>query len=632
MFTSRLLKKPNKSHDIEPQEVFLDDLAKRREIEFGISEKKFEVPLSKRILQAFLVFVIILILLLFGKTFQFQVLKNKDFLVKAQENKFIIRSIQAARGVIYDNQGKQLVFNKQSFDLVLNKQNLPELDLVKDKLFKEVSKIIEEDFETLKNKIEEEENQRFLVASNLSHQKLILLEARLNEFPGFQIEQNPIREYPDGETFAHLIGYTGRATSFDYVGKSGLESSYEETLRKEPGELRFERDAHGNIISREIISLPGPGHSLILWLDSNLQNKIKEVLEKTLKNIGSKKAAAVALNPQNGGVLSLISLPSFDNNLFSKGADIQILKNLLSDPQESLFNRAISGLYPTGSTIKPLVAVAALEEGIISASKKINCQGKIVIPHPYESEVIYEKHDWRVHYATDLKKAIAESCNVYFYTIGGGYEEQKGLGPSKIKKYLELFNWANKTGVDLPGESIGLIPSPDWKKEKKKENWWDGDTYNLAIGQGDILITPLQVASSFVAIANRGTLYKPEIVKEIIDSEKNLIEEIKPEIIRENFIDDKNIQIVREGMRDAVTGENAPFASAVVLNSLPVSAAAKTGTAQTPKPDYYHNWVIVFAPYDKPEIVLTIMIEDVKDVQVAALPAAKEILEWYFNR
>ena len=371
---------------------------------------------------------------------------------------------------------------------------------------------------------------------------------------------------------------------------------------------------------------------MVLWLDSELQKKIEEILHKILENVGAEKAVGVALDPKTGGILALVSIPSYDNNLFSKGADQEALSNLLTDLQEPLFNLVISGLYPTGSVIKPLIASAALEEEIISPSKKIDWKGGIAIPHNYEPEITTIKQDWRIHYATDMRKAIAESCNVYFYTIGGGYENQEGLGPSRIKEYLELFGWGNKTGIDLPGEVEGLIPSVEWKKEVKKEGWWDGDTYNLSIGQGDISVTPLQVVAAFVAIANGGTLYKPKGVKQIIDSEKNIIEEISPEILRENFIDPENLQIVREGMRRAVTGEGSPYASAVSLNSLPIKASAKTGTAQTSRPDYFHNWITVFAPYDDPQIVLTIMIENVEGIRAATLPAAKEILNWYFTR
>ena len=628
--------------DIEPQEIFLDNLAKKKEAQLGVSEKTFEVPLSEKVLKGLLFFIIALALVLLAKTFQFQVLENKKFTALANENKFIFHSIKAARGVIYDSKGNQLVFNKSSFDLILNKQELPTLDYEKIEVFKKVSEIIKEDFKDLEKRINEAKNQNVIILKNLDHQTLILLETKITQLSGFKIEQNEIREYKDGPSFAHLIGYTGKISteelkenpevysSFDYVGREGIEKFYEEILKKNPGKTQIERDVHGSFLSKEIISLPESGDSLVLWLDSELQKKIEETLQKILENVGSEKAVGVALDPKTGGILALVSIPSYDNNLFSKGADQEALFNLLADPQEPLFNLVISGLYPTGSVIKPLVASAALEEEIISPSKKINCKGGITIPHKYEPEISTVKQDWRIHGWTNMRKAIAESCNVYFYTIGGGYEDQEGLGPSRIKEYLELFGWGNKTEIDLPGEAAGLIPSPEWKKEVKKEPWWDGDTYNLSIGQGDISVTPLQVVAAFAAIANGGTLYKPKSVKQIIDSEKNLIEEIGSEILRENFIDSENLQIVREGMRRAVTGEGSPYASAVSLNSLSVKTAAKTGTAQTSRPDYYHNWITVFAPYDDPQIVLVIMIENVKGIRVATLPVVKEVFNWYF--
>jgi len=617
----------SKFPSIEPQEIFLDRLSRKKEEELGISEKKFEVPLSKKILKGALLFFIILLLFLLVKTFQFQVLDYKKFSALAEENKFIIHSINAERGVIYDSRGEQLIFNKPSFNLVLDKSKLPEDDSEKIRIFKEVSGIIGKDI--IYNDLENE----VLVSKNLDHQTLILLKTKIDRLPGFQVEQNSIRYYIEGPSFAHLLGYIGKGWS-DYVGRDGLEKSYEEILRKNPGKIRVETDAYGNLLSKEIISLPESGKSLVLWLDAELQRKIEQSLEKILEKTGAQKAAGVALNPKTGGVMALVSIPTYDNNLFNKEADQESLKNLLIDPQEPLFNRAISGLYATGSTVKPFIATAALEEEIISPLKKIDCQGKIVIPNKYNPEIATEKQDWRIHGLTDIRKAIAESCNVYFYTIGGGYKDQIGLGPTRIKKYLELFGWGKKTGIDLPGEVQGFIPYPEWKKENKKEDWWDGDTYNLSIGQGDIKVTPLQVAAAFVAVANNGTLLKPKVVKEIVDSKKNLIDELEPEILRENFVNPENLQIIREGMRNAVTGEGSPYASSVLLNSLPISSAAKTGTAQTQtlKAGYFHNWITVFAPYEDPQIVLTIMIENIKEVQAVALPVAKEVLEWYFSR
>jgi len=633
-----------RTSDIEPQEILLDKLAQKKGEELGISERKFEVPLSRTFLHLTYIISLVLVLILFIKTFQLQVIQGEQFSVLAEENKFIIHQIKASRGVIFDRDFNQLVFNKPSFDLIYKKNDLPKEELKRLRVLKEVSNILNEDFEILNKKIEESQESQILISDNLSHQTLIILEAKIKELPGFEIENNTIRDYELGEDFAHLIGYTGKIKASelredpefysitDYIGRDGIEKSYETLLRKNPGKLRVERDALGNLISKEIIQFPESGKSLVLWLDSELQRKIKGELEKTLKTTGAKGVSAVALDPNTGGVLALVSLPSFDNNLFQKGADSEALNNLLKDPFElkPLFNRVVSGQYLTGSTIKPLIASAVLEEKIILPQKQIYDPGFIEVPHKYIPEIVYKYEDWMVHGWTNLKKAIAESCNVYFYTVGGGYGEQEGLGPTKIKKYLEFFGWGSKTGIDLPGEVEGFIPDKEWKEKTFDEGWWDGDTYLLSIGQGYLLISPLEVASSFVSIANKGTLFQPQIVKEVINSEKELIEEIKPKIIREGFIDYKNLQIVREGMRQAVTGENSPHASAVLLNSLPVKVAAKTGTAERGG-DYYHNWITVFAPYENPEVVLTITIEDVKGMQVAALPVAKEILDWYFG-
>jgi len=610
--------------DIEPQEIFLDQLAQKKEAELGIRERKLEVPVSRKILRGIFFFIIVFLLILFAKTFQFQILENEKYSVLANENKFIFYSIKAERGVIYDSQGEQVVFNEPSFDLVLDKDKLPEDQSERTRVLEEISQIINQDYHEFENET--------LIVKNLDHETLILLETKIAQFPGFQIERSSIRYYKEGSSFAHIIGYTGKESDEEYIGRDGLEKSYEEILRKNPGKTRVERDVYGNPLSKEIVSLPESGKSLVLWLDSGLEKKIEQVLGNILENTGAEKAVGVALDPKTGGVMALVSLPTYDNNLFSKGSDQQALGDLLVDPQQPLFNRAVSGLYSTGSVIKPLIALAALEEEIISPSKKINCEGGIIIPHRYDPEIVYEYKDWRVHGLTNMQKAIAESCNVYFYTIGGGYKNQQGLGPSTIKKYLELFGWGKETGIDLPAEADGLIPFPDWKKEVKGENWWDGDTYNLSIGQGDIKVSPLQVATAFVAIANKGILYKPQVVKQVIDKEKNLIEEIRPEVLRENFIDLGNIEIVRQGMRKAVTGQGSPYASATLLNSLPVPVAAKTGTAETFRSNYYHNWIAVFAPYDDPEIVLIIMIENVKDLQAAALPTAKEVLQWYFSK
>jgi len=662
------LKKPKRkkifSDDIEPHEILLDKLAKKKDEDSGDREKKFEVPLLRIILQGLLVFSLLLIFFLFIKTFQLQVLDYNHFLALAERNKYISLKIQAERGVIYDRNLKQLVFNRPSFDLILEKNKLPLADKERVRILGEISQILEMDYQNLEKKITESESLQVLIADNLDHKTLIILETKLPaELPGFEIINNPVREYQEGKNFSHLIGYTGKIQTeelkkepqfysiTDYVGRSGVESSYEEILRKNPGQMRVERDVFGNIISQEIIQPPQSGRSIVLWLDSDLQKKTREVLEKQCRHLGTNKAAIVALDPNTGGVLSMVSLPDFDNNLFQKGADPEILQDLLNDPLKlrPLFNRTMAGQgYLTGSVIKPFIASAALEEKIISPEKQIYSGGYIEIQDQYNPEKTYVYRDWKYHGWTDLRKAIADSVNIYFYAIGGGYKNQAGLGPTKIKEYLELFNWGSRTGIDLFGEGTGLVPDPEWKKtyftKKEDQIWYDGNTYYLSIGQEYVSATPLQVAVSTAAIANGGKVLQPQTVKGVIDSltfrfdseqadSIEMIEEFEPKIIQENFIDPKNIKAVREGMRQTVTSGTATG----WLNSLPVSAAAKTGSAQTGRYDkqgkeLLHNWITIFAPYENPEIVLTIMIEDVPGgVMGGTLPVAKEILEWYFS-
>ena len=603
--------------EIEPYETLLDELAQKKEEELGISAKKFEVPLLKKVLQLLLIFVFILNSVIFAKTFQLQVIEGKALSALAEENKFIIHQIQAERGVIYDRNFLQLVFNQPSFDLVCRKIDLPQDEAKREKILKEVSGIIQTT-EDLKKKIEESKEPVVLISENLDHQTLIIFETKISELPGFQIKNNTVRDYLTGPSFSHLIGYKRKTGE-----RTGLEKSYDEILREKPGEILTERDAKGNLISQETISLPESGKSLVLWFDSELQKKIEEELKKKLKETGAKIGAAVALDPKTGGILALVSLPSFDNNLFSKGMSEEEWEQINKDPLKPLFNRVISGGYPTGSAIKSLIASASLEEEMISPQKKINCQGVIEVPHQYVPEIIYEFHDWKTHGWTDMRKAIGESCNIYFYTIGGGYGDQEGLGPTKIKKYLELFGWGSKTGIDLPQEAEGFLPDPGWKKEELGEIWYDGDTYHLSIGQGYLRVTPLQMAASFVPIANGGKLLQPQVVKEIRE-----VEEIEPKTIREGFIKPEHLEVVRQGMRQAVTSGTATG----WLDQLKVPVAAKTGSAQTGEKDYLDNWITVFAPYEDPQIVLTIMIAGVKEGPVVTPPVAKAILEWYFAR
>ena len=633
--------------DIEPHEIFWDKIAKKEEQRNDISEKKFETLLPKKSVFFPLIISIFLCFVFFARVVQLQVVDGAAFKNLAENNKYIFYKVQADRGIIFDRNFQPLVENKSTFDFVCDSTIGQKSDGEKRKILESMGKIVNLDTDKLGEKLAD---PREPITKNLDHQTLIVLEARQAEFPGCQIAKRPIREYAGDESLSQVLGYMGKIDQNewaaqkdvysinDYVGRSGLEKSYEEVLRKNPGQMRVERDAKGSVVSQEQASLPESGNSIVLWLDLDLQKKIEQELVAQLKNLGLNKASAVAIDPKTGGILAMVSLPMYDNNAFSQGNADQI-QSYLNDKQQPLFNRAISGQYLTGSTIKPLTASAALQEKLINPEKKIDCKGGLEIKDAYNPDKTWWIPDNHVHGPTDMRKAIAESCNAYFQTIGGGYGDQPGLGPTRIKKYLEQFGWGSVTGIDLPGEAKGFIPSPDWKKTyfsgKQDQVWTDGDTYNMAIGQGFIGITPLQVANSFAAIANNGTLYQPEVVRRVVDAKRNVVEEKKPQVLRQNFIDAANLQVVREGMRQGVTGKNSPLASSVILNPLPVAVAAKTGTAQLRKDangkDIMNSWVTVFAPYDDPQIVITIMMEDVHEGQLAVLPVAKNVLQWYFG-
>lgn len=643
-----LFSKTPKGGELEFEETLLDSLVQRRDREL----KKLELPISPAVFFFFQAIFFSLFGVFFFKTFQFQVVEQKRYRSLAEQNFLAEFQIRPERGVVYDRNFTQLVFNRPSFDLIVDKRLLPQEAVGRQGVFLSAAKIAGKTPEEITRIIEEGEALVEPVAANLSHEALLLWEEKKDEMPGFFLSQNTIREYPQGPMFSHVLGYTSRIAaedlqafsgySFqDVIGRTGVERAYEDVLRGKPGIVEGQKIATGAIEGQRKIQDPEPGKNLVLWLDAELQKKLTEVLEATLRRTGSSRAAAVAIDPRSGGVLALQSLPAFDNNRFAQGISQEDLDKLQANPLRPLFPRAIAGQYPTGSTIKPFLAAAALQEGIISEKSRLFAPLELCLKNIYSGEKECFG-DWTFHGWTDVRRAIAESINPFFYMIGGGYKKNEfsdpqlpdsfeGLGVERIKKYLSLFGFGEETGIKLPGEAAGRIPDPEWKKKYFKnpqdQVWRIGDTYNLSIGQGYLLATPLQVASAFGAIANGGVLLRPQLAQKIVDQERNTVQEFSPVVVREGFVDAENLRIVRDGMRQAVLS-----GSATHLASLPVSAAAKTGTAQlSANSDLYYNWLTVFAPYENPEIVLTILVEDVAGIQAAALPAAREVLEWYFS-
>ena len=626
--------------DIETNEIFLDTLAKKKEEELGLTEKRFEVKIKEKLIYSIFGLFLLISLVLFGKTFYLQIFEGKQLYNLSQNNKGKVSLIIPERGIVYDSNLKKLVWNSPAYNVVCDKRNF----YTEHQRFIEeignISDVLGIDKSEIENEITVSDNLTINIASNLDQEKLISLEPKMNGFPDCQIEKNTERNYVMGPVFSHVLGYVGRInkselqnvenyTPDDSIGKDGLEKFYESYLRGTPGITEVIKNATGIRKGDKILSAPSSGDSLVLNIDSDLQKTVYDALEKSIKNIGAKKGAAVALNPKNGAVLALVSYPAYDDNLFSGGISKKDFDMLQSDSAQPLFDRAIASQYPTGSTIKPFLASGALQENIISPDKLINDPGYILVHSQYDKSIVYKFSGVTPHGLVDMRKALAVSSNIYFFTVGGGYGDQQGLGPGRIKKYLDLFGWEQKTGIDLPGEFGGFVPTPTWKKQYKNEPWWDGDTYNLSIGQSDLQVTPLQVALAYSAIANDGTLYKPEIVQKIISSDqKKVIKEFQPEILNSNFIDTKNLQVVREGMRDGVQKD---YGGSHTLNDLPVPIAGKTGTAETNRAGYFNTWSTSFAPYDNPEIVFVATIEGVNGLRSATLPVAHDVLQYYFS-
>ncbi len=624
----------NGKNDIEPHEVFIDKLAQRKEEEFGLDKKKMEVSISIFTFKTFSFFVLLLFIVLFGRIFQLQFVESDYYNFRAQRNILSISKSQLHRGIIYDRSLNQLAYNLPQYNLYFEKEKSFKPNA---RLIYEISQIIEEDYNDILEKIERSEDNVLIVKRNLTHEELVKLRSRESSISNFYIEGSAGRTYHEGEAFAHILGYIGkidketllsspeRYTIHDYTGKMGIERQYEKYLSRAGEKKEITKDVRGNIIKEQLLEEEEKNENIILSIDASLQEITVEKTKQKLEEIGAKKAAVVVMNPNNGEILSLVSMPTFDNNLFHYETKQSAFKELFENKDAVMLNRAISATYPTGSTIKPLLAVGALEEGIITPEKQIHSPGYISIPNPWNPSRPTIFRDFHVHGWRDMREAIAVSSNVYFYAIGGGYEGQKGLGAERIKKYLSLFGWGEKTEIDLPGELSGVIPSPEWKEEKIKDSWRIGDTYNLSIGQGYLETTPIQVANSFSALINGGTLYKPRLLSKVIDDEGNVIFENGPTVIRKNIAKKENLEVVKEGMKQATI-----IGTARSLQTLPVSSGAKTGTAQTSRAGINNNWVSAFAPYENPEILITVIIEEVKGVTPVATHLARDILTEYF--
>lgn len=613
------------------EEAVLDDISQ------GFDS--LEQPLSQKAFRFVSVAVIIIVLIVVARLFFLNWFKGDFYKEKAFANSGKIIISRTQRGIIFDRFNKPLVNNFPVFRLNLKlveffKNSENQSQTIKD--IQDILVLPEGYIESLLKNVNLERQNTLTISKQLDIEQAIKIK-NLN-LPALQIENDFKRRYPETKIFSHILGYVGAVSNADFknrkflslndaIGKNGLELFYDNELRGEDGETINYRNVKGEIIDSRLLKEPIQGKELRTTLDFEFQSYFYNRLKQGLDYLGSSAGVGIALNPQNGEVLALINLPSFDNN--------EITSKDLNNSFKPLFNRAVSGLYTPGSTIKPLMAFAALAENIISPEKEIFSAGYIEIPNPYFPDKPSRFLDWKPQGWVNLYSAIARSSNVYFYEIGGGFENQKGLGIENIKKYWQKFGFGELTGIDLPNEAKGFLPSPQIK-EKNGEIWRLGDTYNISIGQGDFLTTPLQLINYISAIANDGKIYKPFIVKKIISEDGKIIKEINSCIIKDYSSDIEIIKKVQKGMIDVV---QKPYGTAYSLSDLPISVAAKTGSSQIENNAKTNAFFVGYipiealakagAPLDK-QIAILVLVENSREGSVNTIPIAKDVLKWYY--
>lgn len=489
---------------------------------------------------------------------------------------------------------------------------------------------------------------------------------------GVRVLPVPVREYVYKDLMSHVLGFmgpipkevldryeqNGYANPNEKVGLSGLEYSYQPELRGIPGYKYVEVD----ILGRYIRTVGQPveaksGSNLVLNIDRRLQEAMQSALQSAMDERNAKWGVTIAMDPRNGAVLGLVSLPSYDNNIFAEQIDLQAYKKLVEDTRLPMINYAIGGLYPPGSTFKIVSAAAALAEGVIEPDTQIVDVGPIYLPNqffPNDMSQAQRFVSWNhirgiVHGTMTVVDGLALSNDIFFYWIGGGYPPAnfRGLGNKNLAKWAELFGYGPPTGIDIPGEVDAIIPTDQWKRQLLAETWTTGDSYNMSIGQGYVLATPLQVLASFVAVANGGTLYQPQIVYQVRDANGNLQRDFTPKVIRQLPIDPEDMAAVEKGLWAVVNGERGTAPNSRVEG---IEVAGKTGTAEycdviekedapgeydcrRNKEDYLptHAWYAAYAPFEKPEIAVVAFVYDGGEGSATTVPIVQKILTAYFK-
>ncbi|RJS94644.1 penicillin-binding protein 2 [Salinisphaera sp. Q1T1-3] len=587
----------------------------------------------------------LLIGLLFARIYYLQVYKHGYYETRSQDNRMRMAVVPPVRGLIFDRDGQLLANNRPAYQLeIVPEQVKGTVRQTIDRLGRIVD-ISDADRERFFSRLNQTPSFRGTpIKLSLTQAEVARFEVNREQFPGVDIRAGLTRHYPLGKYAAHIVGYVGGITERDlsnvdkkryrgssHIGKSGVELAYESALHGYPGSRVVETNASGRAL-RQLDETPAKaGDSLILTLDSGLQKAAYNAL-------GDKDGAVVALDPQNGGVLALVSKPGYNPDLFVDGISHANYAKLISDPHKPLYNRALQGQYPPGSTIKPVMAIGALETGVIDPDKKVWCPGYITLPgsdHHYR--------DWKRSGQgwINLTQAIERSSDVYFYKLG------MKLGIDDIHRYGSMFGLGHKTGIDLPRENAGIMPSREWKRGNRGQPWYPGETLITVIGQGYTTSTPLQLASMVSEIAERGHAYRPHVLKATKNPQSGEVTPYKPEALPPiQLKDERHWNTVINAMRGVIDNPHGTAHHYVGMN-LKYPIAGKSGSAQVAglpqnevAPDLAsipyklreHALFIAFAPIEHPKIAVAVLVEHGGGGSSVAGPIAREVIDHYLDQ
>lgn len=587
------------------------------------------------------VFVLVCLGLLAARFHFLQVQRHDYFLTRAEDNRIALLPVVPYRGTIVDRNGVVLARNYATYTIEITPAQVPDLEATLDEIAT-LAPIEPRDRRRFHKLVQESRHFESVPLRNrLTDEEVARVVSQRYRLPGVDVKARLLRDYPQGASAAHVVGYIGRINERDverieeadetanyrgslYIGKAGLEQSYERELHGTTGVEQVEVNAGGRAVRALSSTSAKPGNDLELTLDIGLQ-KIAEAA------FGGRRGALVAIEPATGGVLALASMPTYDPNLFVDGISTQDWKALNDSPDHPMLHRAVYSAYPPGSTFKPFMALAGLELGKITADKEIADPGYFVFGgHRFMDDKIGG------HGRVDLHKSIVVSCNTYYYQLAAD------LGIDAIAGFMAPFGFGERTGIDLPGEATGVLPSQEWKQRRfrkpEQQRWYAGETISVGIGQGYNAYTPLQLANALAALVNEGKLFRPHVVKYVIDSQTGERRAVEPEPIRQIPLQASHLKAVLDGMVDV----NKTGTGKSVFKDAPYSVGGKTGTAQvySLRGQRYdkdkvrerlrdHSWFIAYAPAENPQIALAVLVENGGFGAKSAAPIARQVLDYY---